>query len=71
MEKAAFVKLYLVSQGRFPLMSLTDLLSVAVQHHEKEALAWMMMLSLYQARIVSHANTGEASLRQHQGHTQN
>ncbi|XP_063107952.1 focadhesin isoform X2 [Cavia porcellus] len=58
MEKAAFVKLYLVSQGRFPLMSLTDLLSVAVQHHEKEALAWMMMLSLYQARIVSHANTG-------------
>ncbi|XP_012925111.2 focadhesin [Heterocephalus glaber] len=58
MEKAAFVKLYLVSQGRFPLMSLTDMLSVAVQHHEKETLAWMMMLSFYQARIVSHANTG-------------
>ncbi|KAM6183132.1 focadhesin isoform 2-T2 [Erethizon dorsatum] len=58
MEKAAFVKLYLVSQGRFPVMSLTDLLSVAVQHREKETLAWMIMLSLYQARIVSHANTG-------------
>ncbi|XP_023571604.1 focadhesin isoform X2 [Octodon degus] len=58
MEKAAFVKLYLVSQGRFPLMTLTDFLSVAVQHSEKKTLAWMVMLSLYQARIVSHANTG-------------
>ncbi|XP_033613540.1 focadhesin isoform X2 [Fukomys damarensis] len=58
MEKAAFVKLYLVSQGRFPLMSLTDILSVAVQHREDETLAWMIMVSFYQARIVSHANTG-------------
>ncbi|XP_064237166.1 focadhesin isoform X5 [Aotus nancymaae] len=57
-EKAAFVKLYLVSQGRFPLMNLTDMLSVAVQHHEKEVLAWMILQSLYQARIVSQANTG-------------
>ncbi|XP_050617275.1 focadhesin isoform X5 [Macaca thibetana thibetana] len=57
-EKAAFVKLYLVSQGRFPLMNLTDMLSVAVQHREKEVLAWMILHSLYQARIVSHANTG-------------
>ncbi|XP_037654619.1 focadhesin [Choloepus didactylus] len=57
-EKAAFVKLYLVSQGRFSLMSLTDVLSVALQHREKAALAWMILQSLYQARIVSHANTG-------------
>ncbi|XP_064146503.1 focadhesin isoform X1 [Loxodonta africana] len=57
-EKAAFVKLYLISQGRFPLMHLTDLLSAAVRHHEKETLAWMILHSLYQARIVSHANTG-------------
>ncbi|XP_077004160.1 focadhesin isoform X2 [Tamandua tetradactyla] len=57
-EKVAFVKLYLVSQGRFPLMSVTDVLSVAVQHREKEPLAWMTLHSLYQARIVSHANTG-------------
>ncbi|XP_024414184.2 focadhesin isoform X2 [Desmodus rotundus] len=57
-EKAAFVRLYLVSQGRFPLMGLTDMLSVAVQHPEKDALAWMMLHSLYHARIVSHANTG-------------
>ncbi|XP_069330347.1 focadhesin isoform X3 [Eulemur rufifrons] len=57
-EKAAFVKLYLISQGRFPLMNLTDILCVAVQHHEKEMLAWMILHSLYQARIISHANTG-------------
>nr|XP_045002394.1 focadhesin isoform X2 [Jaculus jaculus] len=57
-EKASFVKLYLVSQGRFPMMSLTDVVSVAVQHHERETLAWMILHSLYQARIVSHANTG-------------
>ncbi|XP_004677747.1 PREDICTED: focadhesin [Condylura cristata] len=57
-EKAAFVRLYLVSQGRLPLMGLTDMLSVAVQHHEKDALAWMVLHSLYQARIMSHANTG-------------
>lgn len=39
-------------------MSLTDIISVAVQHHEKETLAWMILQGLYQARIVSHANTG-------------
>lgn len=58
LEKAAFVRLYLVSQGRFPLMGLTDVLSVAVRHREKDTLAWMTLQSLYQARIVSHANTG-------------
>lgn len=57
-EKSAFVKLYLVSQGRFPLMSLTDIVSAAVQHPEKATLAWMILHGLYQARIVSHANTG-------------
>lgn len=57
-EKAAFVKLYLVSQGRLPLMSLTDMLCVAVRHQGKDTLAWMILHSLYQARIVSHANTG-------------
>lgn len=57
-EKAAFVRLYLVSQGRFPLMGLTDMLSVAVQHQEKDVLAWMLLHSLYQARIASHDNTG-------------
>uniref|UniRef100_A0A7N5KML3 Focadhesin n=1 Tax=Ailuropoda melanoleuca TaxID=9646 RepID=A0A7N5KML3_AILME len=58
LEKAAFVRLYLVSQGRFPLMGLMDVLSAAVQHQEKDALAWMVLHSLYHARVVSHANTG-------------
>jgi hypothetical protein len=40
-------------------MSLTDLLTAAMQHPEKETLAWMILHSLYQARIVNHANTGE------------
>lgn len=44
------------------MMSLTDVFSVAVQHQEKETLAWMVLQSLYQARIISHANTGEARL---------
>ncbi|KAM5258007.1 focadhesin isoform 4-T6 [Hipposideros larvatus] len=57
-EKAAFVRLYLVSQGRFPLMGLTDMLSAALQHQEKDVLAWMILHSLYQARIASHDNTG-------------
>lgn len=57
-EKAAFVKLYLVSQGQLPLMSLMDLITAAMQHHEKQTLAWMILHCLYQARIVSHANTG-------------
>lgn len=61
-EKATFVRLYLVSQGRFPLVGLTDVLRVAMQHQEKATLAWMILHSLYQARIVSHANTGEAGL---------
>lgn len=67
LEKAAFVRLYLVSQGRFPLMGLTDVLSVAIRHHEKDTLAWMILHSLYQARIVSHANTGKASWRRTSG----
>ncbi|XP_060055620.1 focadhesin isoform X3 [Erinaceus europaeus] len=57
-EKAAFVRLYLISQGRFPLMGLTDMLGVAAQYDEKDTLAWMILHSLYQSRIVSHANTG-------------
>lgn len=57
-EKAAFVRLYLVSQGWFPLMGLTDMLSVAAQRQEKDVLAWMTLHSLYQARIASHADTG-------------
>lgn len=61
LEKASFVRLYLVSQGRLPLMGLNDMLGVAAQHREKDALAWVILHSLYHARNVSHANTGKAS----------
>lgn len=60
LEKASFVRLYLVSQGRLPLMGVNDMLGVAAQHREKDALAWVILHSLYHARIVSHANTGKA-----------
>ena len=43
-------------------MGLLEILSVAGQLREKDTLAWMVLHSLYQARIVSHANTGEAGL---------
>ncbi|CAK6434056.1 unnamed protein product [Pipistrellus nathusii] len=58
LEKVSFVRLYLVSQGRLPLMGVNDMLSVAAQHRERDALAWVILHSLYHARIVSHANTG-------------
>nr|KAF6331695.1 focadhesin [Pipistrellus kuhlii] len=58
LEKASFVRLYLVSQGRLPLMGVNDMLGVAAQHQERDALAWVILHSLYHARIVSHANTG-------------
>lgn len=63
LEKAAFVRLYLVSQGRLPLMGVNDMLGAVAQHREKDALAWVILHSLYHARIVSHANTGEEAGR--------
>jgi len=62
LEKAAFVRLYLVSQGRLPLMGLMGILGVAVRHRDRDPVAWMVMQSLYQARTVGHANAGKASL---------
>lgn len=40
-------------------MGLTDMLSVAVEHREKDTLAWMTLHSFYQARVGRHASTGE------------
>ncbi|XP_045145044.1 focadhesin isoform X2 [Echinops telfairi] len=57
-EKATFVQLYLISQGRLPLIHLTDVLIAAAQHPERQTLAWMILHSVYQARIGSHASTG-------------
>uniref|UniRef100_A0A803T5P5 Focadhesin n=1 Tax=Anolis carolinensis TaxID=28377 RepID=A0A803T5P5_ANOCA len=58
LEKITFVKLYLVSQGRFPLLRWNDVISTAAGCQEKETIVWMLLHSFYHARIVSHENTG-------------
>ncbi|XP_036593976.1 focadhesin [Trichosurus vulpecula] len=57
-KKAAFVKVYLVSQGRSPLTHWNDVMEAAVRCQDKETVAWMMLHGLYHARIISHTNTG-------------
>nr|XP_056704217.1 focadhesin isoform X1 [Euleptes europaea] len=58
LEKVTFVKVYLVSQGRFPLLRWNEVISIAAGYHQKETIVWMLLHSFYQARIVSHENTG-------------
>ncbi|NXY19133.1 FOCAD protein, partial [Atrichornis clamosus] len=57
-EKATFTKVYLVSQGRLSLMSLSDVIDVVAGYHQKENILWMFLHSFYHARIVRHENTG-------------
>nr|XP_009675312.1 PREDICTED: focadhesin [Struthio camelus australis] len=57
-EKATFTKVYLISQGRLPLMNLSALIDTVVGYHQKESIAWMLLHGFYHTRIVSHENTG-------------
>uniref|UniRef100_A0A803W8P2 Focadhesin n=1 Tax=Ficedula albicollis TaxID=59894 RepID=A0A803W8P2_FICAL len=57
-EKATFMKLYLVSQGRLPLMNLSAMIEIVAGYHQKENILWMFLHSFYHARIVRHENTG-------------
>ncbi|NXI56364.1 FOCAD protein, partial [Chloroceryle aenea] len=57
-EKATFMKVYLISQGRLPLINLSALIDTVAGYHQKENILWMLMHGLYHARIVSHENTG-------------
>ncbi|XP_061874504.1 focadhesin [Colius striatus] len=57
-EKTTFTKVYLISQGRLPLMNLGAVIDTVAEYHRKENALWMLLHSLYQARIVSHENTG-------------
>ncbi|XP_065513963.1 focadhesin isoform X2 [Caloenas nicobarica] len=57
-EKATFTKVYLISQGRLPLMSLSAVIDTVGGHHQKENILWMLLLSFYHAGIVNHENTG-------------
>ncbi|KAM4809794.1 focadhesin [Rhinophrynus dorsalis] len=57
-EKAAFVLVYLITQGRLPLSYLSNIIGVAVECKEKQAVTWMLLQAFYQVRITSHPNTG-------------
>ncbi|XP_017661540.1 PREDICTED: focadhesin [Lepidothrix coronata] len=57
-EKATFVKVYLVSQGRLSLMNLNAVIDTVAGYHQKENILWMFLYSFYHARITRHENTG-------------
>ncbi|NWJ11447.1 FOCAD protein, partial [Crypturellus undulatus] len=57
-EKATFTKMYLISQGRLPLMNLSALIDTVSEYHQKASITWMLLQCLYHTRIVSHENTG-------------
>ncbi|KAF1573357.1 UNVERIFIED_CONTAM: Focadhesin, partial [Eudyptes pachyrhynchus] len=57
-EKATFTKVYLISQGRLPLMNFSAVIDTVAGYHQKENILWMLLHSFYHARIVSHENTG-------------
>ncbi|XP_014808099.1 PREDICTED: focadhesin [Calidris pugnax] len=57
-EKATFVKLYLIFQGRLPLVSLNAVIDTVAGYHQKENILWMLLHSFYHTRIVNHENTG-------------
>uniref|UniRef100_A0A8C0FYN3 Focadhesin n=1 Tax=Bubo bubo TaxID=30461 RepID=A0A8C0FYN3_BUBBB len=56
--KATFTKVYLISQGRLPLMNLMAVIDTVARYHEKENILWLLLQCFYHARIVSHENTG-------------
>ncbi|NXJ85382.1 FOCAD protein, partial [Trogon melanurus] len=57
-EKATFTKVYLISQGRLPLMTLSAVIDTVAGYLQKENILWMLLHGFYHARIVSHENTG-------------
>ncbi|XP_053787583.1 focadhesin isoform X1 [Vidua chalybeata] len=57
-EKATFMKVYLVSQGRLSLTNLSAVIHTVAGYHQKENILWMFLHSFYHARIVRHENTG-------------
>ncbi|NWV91751.1 FOCAD protein, partial [Machaerirhynchus nigripectus] len=57
-EKATFMKVYLVSQGRLSLMNLSAMIDAVAGYHQKENILWVLLHSFYHARIVRHENTG-------------
>lgn len=58
------MKVYLISQGRLPLMNLSAVIDTVAEYHQKENILWMLLNSFYHARIVSHENTGKVRLKE-------
>ncbi|NXF86617.1 FOCAD protein, partial [Eubucco bourcierii] len=58
MEKATFTEVYLISQGRLPLMKYNAVIHAVAGYHQREHILWMLLHGLYHTRIVSHENTG-------------
>ncbi|XP_014107848.1 PREDICTED: focadhesin isoform X2 [Pseudopodoces humilis] len=57
-EKATFMKVYLISQGRLSLTNLSAVIETVAGYQQKENILWMFLHSFYHARIVRHENTG-------------
>lgn len=57
-RKSTFVQLNLISQGRLQLSYLGDIINVAAENKEKRTIIWMLLQAFYQARLISHQNTG-------------
>ncbi|KAM4051519.1 focadhesin isoform 1-T2 [Anomaloglossus baeobatrachus] len=58
--KSTFVQVYLISQGRLPLSNLWKVIEVAVECNDNhnQTIVWMLLQTFYQARVMSHQNTG-------------
>ncbi|XP_078252166.1 focadhesin isoform X2 [Rhinoraja longicauda] len=56
--KSTFIRGYLVSQGRVPLLCFNDIITTATGTCWLETVTWIMLQSFYQSRLVSHQNTG-------------
>ncbi|XP_033367267.1 focadhesin isoform X3 [Parus major] len=57
-EKATFMKVYLISQGRLSLTNLSAVIETVAGYQQKENILWMFLHGFYHARIVRHENTG-------------
>jgi len=56
--------MYLISQGRLPLMNLSAVIDTVAGYDQKENILWMLLHSFYHTRIVSHENTGKVRLKE-------
>ncbi|XP_063770232.1 focadhesin isoform X2 [Pseudophryne corroboree] len=56
--KSTLVRVYLISQGRLPFSYLSDVIGVAAECKDKQTIIWLLLQAFYQARVISHPNTG-------------